>query len=112
MPYTPEQNASREKEIRTLTESARSLIHSKKLTFRLLAEALNTDFYTLNRSEPNILEGKNPCKMLFKKEIPNIDHRHIFKAKCLVHVPKQKRRKCDKMCEKNNPIRYWSERDG
>lgn len=49
-PYTPEQNGKAEREIRTVVESARTMIHAKGLSKRLWAEAVNTAVYLLNRT--------------------------------------------------------------
>ncbi len=48
-PYNPEQNGVSERANRTVVESARSLIHMKKLPLELWAEAINCAVYTLNR---------------------------------------------------------------
>lgn len=48
-PYNPEQNGVSERDNRTIVESARSLLHMKKLPLELWAEAVNCAVHTLNR---------------------------------------------------------------
>lgn len=45
VPYTPEQNGSAEREMRTLVEAAKTMIFAKKLDMNLWAEAINTAVY-------------------------------------------------------------------
>lgn len=42
VPYTPEQNGCAEREMRTIVESARTMLHSKNLRLELWAEAVHT----------------------------------------------------------------------
>ena len=48
-PKIPQQNGIVERKNRTLQEMARVMLNSKKLSFRLWAEAVNTACYTINR---------------------------------------------------------------
>ena len=41
-PYTPEQNGSAERDMRTIVESARSMLYAKNVPLYLWAEAINT----------------------------------------------------------------------
>ena len=61
VPYVPEQNGCIEREIRTVVELARSVIHSKEQPKKLWAEAVNY-VYTLNScgsssASPHISDG-------------------------------------------------------
>ncbi|GFT25667.1 fumarate hydratase, mitochondrial [Nephila pilipes] len=82
MPCTPQQNGAAECENRTIVESARSMIYATNLSLKLWAEAVNTCVYDLNRT------------------------------KCFVHLPQQKRKKCDKKSVKGVFVGYSSEKDG
>ncbi|XP_052740381.1 uncharacterized protein LOC128198524 [Bicyclus anynana] len=54
--YTPQQNGKAEREIRTLVESARSMISSKNLPKELWAEAINNAVYIINRTGKSKVE--------------------------------------------------------
>jgi hypothetical protein len=59
-PYTPEQNGRSERENRTIMESARAMLHAKKLPYNLWAEAVSTAVYVLNRSLSSRNLGTTP----------------------------------------------------
>lgn len=59
-PYTPQQNGSAERVLRTIVEAARTLISSKNLSKNLWAEAINTVVYVLNRTGNSGHEGTTP----------------------------------------------------
>lgn len=98
VPYTPEQNGSAEREMRTIVESARTMLHSKKLPIKLWAEAVNTAVYILNRNGSSSIKGMSPYELWFGKQ-PDIDHFKIFGSKVYTHIPKQKRKKWDSKAE-------------
>lgn len=85
--YTPEQNGSAEREMRTIVESARSMIHAKGLNENLWAEAVNLAVYLLNRSGTSTVKGKTPYELWYGKpaSIENLRAFGIY-----VHIPKQK----------------------
>ncbi|PNY11358.1 gag-pol polyprotein, partial [Trifolium pratense] len=56
-PITPQQNGVVERKNRTLQESARVMLHAKKLPYTFWAEALNTAYYIHNRV--TLRSGKN-----------------------------------------------------
>ena len=92
--YTPEQNGTIEREIRTTTELARSLLCSKGLEKHLWAEAMNTVVYVMNRAGPSGEAGKTPYELWFHKTA-DISHFKVFGSSCFVHTPKQHRKKWD-----------------
>lgn len=113
MPYTPEQNGAAERENRTIVESARSMIHAKDLPIKLWAEAVNTSVYVLNRSGPTSIKSKTPCELWFGKETPTcISHLKVFGTNCMVHIPKQNRRKWDKKSMPGYLVGYCGDKDG
>lgn len=97
--YTPEQNGSAEREMRTVVESARSMIHAKGLNINLWAEAVNLAVYVLNRSGTSTVKGKTPYELWWGKPT-SIENLHAFGTGVYVHVPKQKRRKMDPKSKK------------
>lgn len=94
VPYTPEQNGCAEREMRTIVESARTMIHSKKMDKKFWAEAVNTAVHVLNRTGTSTVAEKSPYELWYNKQ-PKIDHLRIFGTEVFVHVPKEKRRKFD-----------------
>ncbi|XP_050427367.1 uncharacterized protein LOC126837493 [Adelges cooleyi] len=75
--YTPEQNSGAEREMRTIVEAARTLLHSKKMDLSFWAEAVNTSVYVLNLTGKSTVEGKSPYELYFNKE-PDIRHLRVF----------------------------------
>lgn len=59
------QNGCAEREMRTIVESARSMIHSKCLDYKFWAEAVNCAVNILNRTGPSPIAGKSPYELLF-----------------------------------------------
>lgn len=94
VPYTPEQNGCAEREMRTIVESARTMIHSKEMEKRFWAEAVNTAVYVLNRSGTSTVVDGTPYELWYGKRA-KIEHLHIFGSEVFVHVPKEKRLKFD-----------------
>lgn len=111
MPYT-EQNGCAERENRTLVESARTMIHAKKLPIKLWAEAVNTAAYVINRTGLSTVKDKTPMDMCSEKEHESIEHFRVFGTECYVHVPKQCRRKWNKKSVPGHVVGYCGEKDG
>lgn len=105
VPYTPEQNGRAEREMRTIVEAARSMIHSKHIDFGFWAEAVNTAVYVLNRTGSSPVKDKSPYELWFNKK-PSVDHLRIFGSDVYVHVAKQKRRKLDRKAKKGIFVGY------
>lgn len=85
--YTPEQNGCAERENRIIMESARSMIYAK-----ILAEAVNTAVYVLNRTVTSTVKSSTPYE-LWHGKTAQFDHFRIFGSEVYVHVPEQKRGK-------------------
>ena len=64
VPYTPEQNGLAERELRTIVEMSRAMIHAKSLNVNLWAEAVNTATFILNATQIN-KAGKTPHEIWF-----------------------------------------------
>lgn len=111
VPYTSEQNGRAERDMRTLVEAARSMIHSKSLSLKYWAEAINTAVYVLNRTGSSPVKGKTPYELWFKR-IPKINHLRCFGSEVFIHVPKEKRRKWDSKAERGIFVGYCDDTKG
>ncbi|UYV61249.1 hypothetical protein LAZ67_1004106 [Cordylochernes scorpioides] len=94
-PYTPEQNGISERNNRTIVESARCLLHGRKMPLELWAEAVNTAVYLLNRCTTKVLGNSTPYEIWYKRK-PSILHLKTFGCNAYVHIPKDNRKKLDK----------------
>lgn len=72
VPFTPEQNGRIEREMRTIVEAARTMIHSKHLSLKFWAEAVNTAVYVLNRTGPIQPKAKHSTNYGSKEAQPSI----------------------------------------
>lgn len=98
-PYTPEQNGRAEREMRTIMESARSMLHAKDMPLNLWAEAASCSVYLLNRSSSSQTKNVSPYELWYGEK-PRLDHIKVFGSEGYVHVPDQKRKKLDKKSRK------------
>ncbi|UYV60538.1 K02A2.6-like [Cordylochernes scorpioides] len=114
-PYTPEQNGISERDNRTIVESSRCLLHGRKMPLELWAEAVNTAVYLLNRCTTKVLGNSTPYEIWYKRK-PSILHLKTFGCNAYVHIPKDNRKKLDKMSirtffvgytETNKNYRMW-----
>lgn len=94
VPYTPEQNGCAEREMRTIVESARTMIHSKQMDKKFWAEAVNSAVHVLNRTGTSTIADKTSYELWYNKR-SKVDHLRIFGSEVFVHIPKEKRRKFD-----------------
>lgn len=111
VPYSPEQNGSAEREMRTIVEAARTMIHAKNLPIKLWAEATNTAVYLLNRTGTSSVKGITPYELWFSKE-PEINHLKVFGSKVFSHIPKEKRQKWDRKAEEGIFVGYCDNTKG
>lgn len=102
--YTLQQNGRAEREIRTLVEATRTMIHGMEKKF--WAEAVNTAAYALNRTGTSPVEGKTPYEAYFDKSI-NLNKLKIFGSRVAVHIPKEKREKMGSKEQRRNIRRLW-----
>lgn len=105
VPYTAEQNGKAEREIRTLTEAARTMLCAAGLPKELWAEAIMTAAYVLNRTSYSNEVGKTPYETWTNKHY-DINNLKIFGTPVYVHIPKEKRRKLDSKGEKGIMVGY------
>lgn len=85
-PYIPQQNGLIERDIRTVQESARTMINSSKLPEVLWAEAVNTAVHILNRVPTTMNPKKTPYEIWFGRK-PNIKNLRIFGQRAVVNKP-------------------------
>ncbi|UYV67549.1 hypothetical protein LAZ67_5001172 [Cordylochernes scorpioides] len=113
--YTPEQNGISERDNRTIVESARCLLHGRKMPLELWAEAVNTAVYLLNRCTTKVLGNSTPYEIWYKRKA-SILHLKTFGCNAYVHIPKDNRKKLDKKSirtffvgytETNKNYRMW-----
>lgn len=94
-PYTPEQNGRAEREIRTIMESARSMLYARDMPLKLWAEAVSCAVYLLNRTSSSQTKDISPYE-LWTGNKPCLKHVRVFGSQGYVHVPDEKRKKLDK----------------
>ncbi|CAJ2670589.1 unnamed protein product [Trifolium pratense] len=76
-PITPQQNGVVERKNRTIQESARVMLHAKKLSHGFWAEAMNTACYIHNRV--TLRSGTTTTLYeLWKERKPTVKHFHVF----------------------------------
>lgn len=81
--------------MRTLFESARSMLIAKNLPKNLWAEAVKTAAYVLNHTISKQLDGITAYKKWFKRKTV-IKHMRIFGSDTYKNVSKKKRKKMEK----------------
>lgn len=99
VPYTPEQNGCAEREMRTIMEAARTMIHAKGLTLKLWAEAVNSAVYIINRTGTSSVKHKTPYELWYGKPA-SFEHFRTFGCELYVHIAKESRRKLDAKARK------------
>jgi hypothetical protein len=98
-PYTPEQNGRAERELRSIVESARSMLYGNDIPTYLWAEAVNCAVYLLNRTTSSQSPNKSPYE-IWTEEKPDLKHVKTFGCTGYVHIPDQLRTKFNKKSEK------------
>ncbi|GJS81007.1 retrovirus-related pol polyprotein from transposon TNT 1-94 [Tanacetum coccineum] len=78
---TPQQNGVVERRNRTLVEAARTMIIFSKAPLFLWAEAINTAYYTQNRSLIRLRYNKTPYELMQDKK-PDLSFFHVFSSLC------------------------------
>lgn len=89
-PYIHEQKGHAEREIRTLVNSARTMIIPMDVSRNLWPEAVSTAAYILNRVVIDINEIKTPHEKWFQKK-PEVKHLKTFGINAYMNIPKEKR---------------------
>lgn len=92
--YTPQQNGRAEREMRTIVEAARTMIHSTDMPKTFWAEVVNTAVFVLNKTGTSSVRGTSSIKLWHSKDV-NMSIFKIFGSRIAAHVPKEKRLKLD-----------------
>lgn len=104
-PYTPEQNGNAERDLRSILESARTMLSDCSLTQELWAEAVNTSVYLLNRRPTQDIEKKTPYEKWTGKSL-RLNHLKQFGSEAYVYIPGQFRSKFQNKCKKMYLVGY------
>lgn len=98
-PYTPQQNGFIEREVRTISEAAKTMLLKSNLGKELWAEAVNTACYVMNRV-PGSNKTKTPYEMWFGRK-PSVKHLHVFGQEAVIMKPERER---TKLSEKGHKV--------
>lgn len=90
-PYVHERNGRAEREMRTIIESARTMLTAKNLSTKLWAEAVNTAVYILNRCLSFQTDNVTPFEIWYKGK-SELSHIRIFGSDAYAHIPKEQRK--------------------
>jgi len=104
-PYSPESNGKIERDMRTLKESARTMLVSSKLPVNLWAEAIACAVYSLNRTLNSTATSKTAFEQVFNKK-PYVGHMRVFGSTAYVQTPEEKRKVFDSKCKKMHLVGY------
>jgi hypothetical protein len=88
-PYTPQQHDVAERNNRTLTESARTMLDEYKTSNLFWSGAINTAWHAVNRLYLHRLLKKTPYELLTSKK-PNVFYFRVFGSKCYVLLKRPK----------------------
>jgi transposase InsO family protein len=88
-PYTPQQHDVAERNNRTLTESARTMLDDYKTSNLFWSGAINTAWHAVNRLYLHRLLKKTPYELLTSKK-PNVSYFRVFGSKCYVLLKRPK----------------------
>lgn len=81
--------------MRTIVESARTMLLVKNLSNRLWAEAVNTAVYILNRCVSSLSHYMTPFELWTQQQKPNLVHIRIFGSIAYAHITKEFCKKFD-----------------
>lgn len=109
--YTPQQNGRAERDMRTIVEAARTMLHSKNMKKHFWAEAVNCAVFTLNRVGSNCQKNESPFKLWHNKDF-DLNFFKEFGTKVQVLVPKEKRLKLDSKSREGFFVGYSEETKG
>lgn len=98
-PYTPQQNGRSERQLRTIVESARTMLINKNVPQELWSEAVNTAVYIQNRTASSQVENMTPYEKWFGRK-PDTKHIRIFGSTAYSLIPPKFRKKFDPKSKK------------
>src|ERR1044072_6281707 len=104
-PITPQKNGIVERKNKTLQESAKVMLHAKKLPYYFWAEAMNIACYIHNRV--TIRSGTvSTLFEIWKVRKPTVKYFHVFGSKCYILADREQRRKMDPKSEEGIFLGY------
>jgi transposase InsO family protein len=106
--YNPEMNGFIERAIRTVCESARSMLRASKLQTNLWAEAVQTAVHILNKLPNKAQDYKSPHEAATGNK-PILSHARIFGSDAYVHVRDEQRTKWDEKTKLHVLVGYHPE---
>lgn len=109
--YTPQQNGRIEREMRTIVEAARTVIHARGLNENLWGEAVNYAVFTINHTGTSSVKGKSPVDLWFGRKI-DINKLKSFGCDCYVLKEDNKRGKTEKKSTKGLFVGYDTDSAG
>lgn len=110
VPYSPQQNGVAERKNRSLMDMMRCLLAESGLSTKYWGEAVTTANFLQNRL-PSSSIPRTPHE-LWTGRLPCYKHLHVFGSEALVHIPAEKRRKCDMKAKKMTFVGYEENRKG
>ncbi len=93
-PYCPETNGRAEREMKTIKDAARAMLHTYNSPEFLWAEAVATSVYIHNRILNKMSPHETAYQRIFDKK-PNLKNAHVFGCKAYLYIPKEQRRVWD-----------------
>jgi hypothetical protein len=102
-PYTLEQDGKAERGFRTVFERVRSIAIDQGLPKNLWPELYRGMIYIVNRTATSVLKDMTPiealdrCLLGDRAKRPKIGHLRVLGSRATVHIPKERRKKSDKL---------------
>ncbi|CAG7815565.1 unnamed protein product [Allacma fusca] len=93
-PYCPQMNGKIEREMRTVKDSARTMLIESQVPEFLCAEAIANAVFIHNRLLDSVHQNITPFELIFGKK-PRLDYVRKFGCTAFAHVPKFKRKVWD-----------------
>lgn len=90
-PFTPEQNARIERDMRTLSEEVGTLLIDSNLSKSFWAEALSCVIYTSNHVNKSSVIDKTPFDLFYNKEPFDVNQLRKFGSRVIVLTEKRKK---------------------
>ena len=105
VPYNSQQNGVSERMNKTILCKVRCMLGESSLPKNLWAEAVNTAVYLINRSPASAVNFEIPAEIWCARNV-SVNHLNVFGSKCVIHIPKNKRRKLDQSGEEGILVGY------
>ena len=90
--YTPQQNGYIERDNRTISEAAKSMLHLYNIPLKLWAESVHSAVYILNRTINSQVGFTTPYELWFRTK-PSVSHYRIFATIAYIFIDKSLRTK-------------------